>query len=249
MLQVLRQPKWIVAALVVTALAAVFVRLGFWQLDRLEERREMNEVGAERINAEPVGLAELMAEAEGSLESIQFRRVEVSGIFAAEDEILIRSQVELGQAGFHVITPLVQDDGRAILINRGWVPLSMDAPPVTAQPSAGHSVVEGWVQLTQTRPSLGPEDAPGDQQVFNRVDIARIGDQMPYDLAPVYVVEMGERRDELPVRVDPPGFDDEGTHLAYAVQWFGCAAVGLVGFFFLIRRKGPSDSSERPRRR
>lgn len=246
MLQVLRQPKWIIAAVVVTALAAVFVRLGFWQLDRLEERRAMNEIGEERIDAEPVGLAELMAEADGNLESVQFRRVEVSGVFATEDEVLIRSQVELGQAGFHVITPLVQEDGRAILINRGWVPLTMDTPPVAAQPSSGQVLVEGWVQLTRTRPRLGPEDRPGEQQVFNRVDIARIGEQMTYDLVPVYVVEMGERRDQLPVRVDPPGFDDEGPHLAYAIQWFGFAAVGLVGFFFLMRRKGPSDISERP---
>lgn len=242
MLQALRQPKWIIATVVVTALAAVFVRLGVWQLDRLEERRAMNEVGIERINAEPVELTELMAEAEGDPESVRFRRVYVSGVFAPEDEILIRSQVELGQAGFHVITPLVQDDGRAVLINRGWVPLTMDTPPVGAQPSSGPSRVEGWVQLTQIRPSLGPEDGPGEQPVFNRVDIARIGDQMPYDLVPVYVVEMGERRDELPVRVDPPGFDDEGPHLAYAIQWFGFAAVGLVGFFFLIRRKGPQST-------
>lgn len=239
MLRAFRQPKWIIATLVVTALAAVFVRLGFWQLDRLEERRVMNEVGAERVGAEPVGLSELVAGVEGDLESIRFRRVEVSGVFAPGDEVLIRSQVELGQAGFHVITPLLQDDRRAVLINRGWVPLTMDTPPVDASPPSGRQLIEGWVQLSQPRPSLGPEDGPGEQRVFNRVDIGRIADQIPYDLAPVYVVEVGERGDELPVSVGTPGFEGEGPHLAYAIQWFGFAAVGVVGFYFLMRRKGP----------
>ncbi len=54
MLQALRQPKWIIATVVVLALAAVFVRLGIWQLDRLEERRLTNAVGETRLDAAPV---------------------------------------------------------------------------------------------------------------------------------------------------------------------------------------------------
>jgi surfeit locus 1 family protein len=53
----------------------------------------------------------------------------------------------------------------------------------------------------------------------------------------VYVVAIAENED-LPAPVDLPEFDDDGPHLAYAIQWFGFAVVALVGFYFLMRRKG-----------
>ena len=245
MLRALRQPKWMVATVVVLALAAVFVRLGIWQLERLEERRAVNQIGEQRMSEDPVRLSRVLEEAEGDPESLQYRRVYVTGMFDPSEEVLIRSQVELGQAGFHVITPLVEDDGWTVLVNRGWVPLSMDTPPVGPRPPSGRQVVEGWVQLSQTRPPFGPEDRPGEEQVFNRVDIGRIAEQMPHDVASVYVVAMGEESEELPIPVDPPDFTNEGPHLAYAIQWFGFAAVGLVGFYFLVRRKGVSRDGPR----
>ena len=238
MLRAFRQTKWIVAAFVVVALAAVFIRLGLWQLDRLEERRATNAIGVERLSEEPVRLAQVLEEAGGDVESVQYRLVFLSGTYDPSEEVLIRSQVELGQAGFHVITPLVEDDGSTVLVNRGWVPLSMDTPPVGPRPPSGRQVVEGWVQLSQSRPAFGPEDRSGQEQVFNRVDIGLIGEQMSHDLASVYVVAMGERGEQLPITVDAPDFTNEGPHLAYAIQWFGFAAVGLIGFYFLIRRKG-----------
>jgi surfeit locus 1 family protein len=246
MLGTLRQPKWIAATIGVVALAAVFVGLGIWQLDRLAQRQAMNELGEERMSQEAIHLQLALEEAGGDVESLQYRKVYVTGVFDRREEVLIRSQVELGQAGFHVITPLVTDEGWAVLVNRGWVPLYMDNPPVEIAPQPGRHRVEGWLQHTQTRPALGPEDAAGDLQTFNRVDIGRIGEQTPYDLAAVYVVATGEEGSELPVTVDPPDFTNEGPHLAYAIQWFGFAAVTLVGFYFLIRRKGRSQAGRRP---
>jgi surfeit locus 1 family protein len=245
MLETLRQPKWIAATVGLVALAAVFVGLGIWQLDRLAQRQAMNELGEERMSQEAIHLQLALEEAGGDLESLQYRKVYVTGVFDRGEEVLIRSQVELGQAGFHVITPLVTDEGWAVLVNRGWVPLSMDSPPVEVAPQPGRQRVEGWLQHTQSRPALGPEDAAGELQIFNRVDIGRIGEQTPYDLAAVYVVGTGEEGSELPVPVDPPDFTNEGPHLAYAVQWFGFAAVTLVGFYFLIRRKGRSQAGRR----
>lgn len=245
MLQTLRQPKWIAATVIVIGLAALFVALGMWQLDRLEQRRALNEVGEERMSQEATHLQLALEEADGDIESLQYRNVYLTGVFDPSQEVLIRSQVELGQAGFHVITPLVTDEGWAVLVNRGWVPLGMDTPPVGSRPEPRRQRVEGWVQLSQIRPAFAPEDARGEQPVFNRVDIGRIGEQTSYDLAAVYVVAAGEEDTELPVPVDPPDFTNEGSHLAYAVQWFGFATVGLVGFYFLIRRKGDTQPNRR----
>jgi surfeit locus 1 family protein len=223
---------------VVVLLAAVFVRLGFWQLHRLEERRTTNTVSLARLEAEPMSLETLLASIGDDLESSQYRRVNLSGVYDTSQEVLIRSQVELDQAGFHVITPLVLDDGSGVLVNRGWVPLVMDQPPVDAAPDPGNVEVEGWIHLTQTRPPLGPEEPDGHLDVFSRVNIDRIGEQITEHLAPVYVVAMGERGSELPIPLDPPDFTDEGPHLSYAIQWFAFAATALVGFVFLMRRQG-----------
>ena len=240
MLQTLRQPRWIILTILIMVLAAVFIRLGIWQLDRLEERRELNAEVSARLESQPVGLEHLLEEAAGDLESIQYRRVIVDGVFDPEEEVLIRSQVELGQAGFHVITPLTSPN--SVLINRGWVPLTMDQPPVDAPPPVGENELVGWVDLTEERPSFGREDPAGHVDVFNRVDVERIEEQLPYPVAPVYVVAM-EESDQLPVPVDLPDAEDEGSHLAYAIQWFGFALVGLVGFWFLVRAKGGKGSA------
>jgi cytochrome oxidase assembly protein ShyY1 len=57
-----------------------------------------------------------------------------------------------------------------------------------------------------------------------------------FELAPLYLVVMGERGTDLPVPAAPPTFDDEGPHLAYAIQWFAFLVIGLVGYVFLIRK-------------
>lgn len=242
MLEALRRPKWIITAVVVVALAALFVRLGFWQLDRLHERRLENAVGEQRLAADPVDLETLLAQTGGSIDSLEYRRALARGVYDTSQEVLIRSQVDLGRAGFHVVTPLLLEDGSAVLVNRGWVPINMDAPPVAATPAPGEQRVQGWVHLTQTRPPLGAEEPSGELDVLNRVDIDRMREQVGYDLAPVYLVAMGEGSAELPIPVDPPDFTDEGPHLSYAIQWFAFAVVGLVGFYFLLRRKGGSGS-------
>lgn len=237
MLAALRRPKWLITGLAVMGLAGLFIRLGFWQLDRLEDRRLDNATGEARFEAEPIEIETLITEGI-DLEAIEYRRVSARGRWDLSHEVLIRSQVHLGQAGFHVITPLVSDTGQAVLVNRGWVPVTMDQPPVPAEPDGREGEIEGWVALTQTKPALGPDDAPGQLTVFNRVDIGRIMEQTPYDLAPLYVVAIGERGTTLPVPMAPPDFSSEGPHLGYAIQWFGFAVIGLVGFYFLVRREG-----------
>lgn len=238
MLKDLLRPKWLTATLVVIALASVFVRLGIWQLDRLEGRIAANAVGERRLSAPVVDLADLLAETGKDLETNAYRRVVAVGVFDPQSEVLIRSQVHLGTAGFHVITPLVLEDGTAVLINRGWVPLTLDTVPVSqAPPPDGETTVEGWVELSRERPPLGPTDPETGRLVsMSRVDIERIQDQVEYSLAPVYLVMTGERG-VLPAPVSPPTFDDNGPHLGYAIQWFGFAIIGIVGHLFLARRR------------
>jgi surfeit locus 1 family protein len=223
---------------VVVALAILFINLGFWQLRRLEEVRLENAVGESRFGEEPQDLETLLQAAGGDEESLEFRRATFTGEFRPVDEVLIRSQVHQSVAGFHVITPLVGEDGTAVLVNRGWVPLDADdVPVVAASPPDGTVTVTGWVRPGQTRGSLGPADpADGRLVAMNRVDIDRIQKQVPYELEPVYLSVLGEPEGELPVPAPEPTFEDEGPHLGYAIQWFSFALIGVVGYIFLLRR-------------
>lgn len=233
----LLSPRWITAHIGVIVIAVVFVNLGLWQLRRLDERRVENAVAQSRYQAPPEDLFTLLDGAGSDFESLRYRRATITGEFDVDHEVLTRNQVYREQAGFHVVDPLVLDNGGAVLVNRGWVPLALDEPPIAeALPQGGEQRIQGWINPSQDRPALGPTDPPGGVlAVMSRIDIARIQQQTPYELAPVYLVLEGPETGELPVALSPPVFDDEGNHLAYAIQWFGFTLIGLVGYGFLIR--------------
>lgn len=246
----LLHPKWLLATIGVVLLAVVFTLLGVWQLNRLNVRQADNAVGELQSSEPPTAIGPLLVESSGNYRQIEYRHAIATGGFDTDSEVLVRSQVYRGTAGFHVITPLVMEDGTAVLVNRGWVPLSMDTVPVAAVPVPVSGQVEGWVHLTQMRPSLGPEDSPdGRLVVMSRVDIERIQEQIDYELEPVYLVMTIPDGEELPVHLTAPDFSNEGPHLAYALQWFGFAVVLVVGYFFLVRSrlKGQTESGIRAR--
>lgn len=231
-------PKWIAAHVVVVVIAIVFINLGFWQLGRLEDRQLENQIAESRNAAAPEDLGTLVAAVGDDLESLQYRRATVTGTYETDHELLTRNQVYRDQAGFHVVTPLLTSDGEAVLVNRGWIPLLLDTPPITeAAPPSGEVTVTGWINPTQTRPALGPTDPTGEMlDVMSRINIDRIQQQIPFELAPVYLVLEGEGGDQLPVALPPPEFSNEGSHLAYAIQWFGFTLTGVIGYWFLIRK-------------
>jgi surfeit locus 1 family protein len=237
-LKAILTPKWIAAHVVVVVIAIVFINLGFWQLGRLEERQLENDIAESRYSAAPEDLSVLVEAVGDDLESLQYRRATVTGTYETDHELLTRNQVYRDQAGFHVVTPLVTSDGGAVLVNRGWVPLLLDTPPIAeASPPSGEVTVTGWINPTQTLPALGPTDpAGGVLDVMSRINIERIQQQTPFDLAPVYLVLEGGGGDALPVALPPPEFTDEGSHLAYAIQWFGFTLTGVIGYWFLIRK-------------
>lgn len=236
MIHLLRRPAWVMLGSVAVGLAILFVNLGLWQLRRLGEVRLDNAVAIARLAAEPVPI-ELAVHPAADLvvagEEHRFRRVVATGEFEPREEVLVRSQTNGGVAGFHVITPLVTDRA-AILVNRGWVPLEFDTPPVPAAPPQGTVTLTLVLQATRERGRLGPEDPRGEADVVNRVDIARLGSQIEHPLYPVYGLEVAER-DGLPVPVALPEFDD-GPHLSYAIQWFAFAVIAVGGFWVLLRR-------------
>lgn len=226
------------AAAVVTTLTAVFITLGFWQLRRHEERRAENSTAAERLAQPPRPLAELVSTTPFS--ELEYLPTSLSGTFHPDLEILVRNQVHLGRTGSHVLTPLETIEGLWVLVNRGWVPLEFDRPPVAAAPPAGETEVTGLIRLTQTRPGFGPVEPAGDLPIVWRVDLDRLSDQLPEPIASVWVQatsNSGAPGDFFPISAPLPEVDDPGPHFSYALQWFAFALTCAIGFGLLLRSR------------
>lgn len=126
--------RWAIAHLALLALIILLVSLGLWQMRRLEEKQLVNQVGLARNAAEPLELEAMVSAAGSDLDTLEFRRAGATGEWAPNFEVYVRSQVRDGRSGLWVVTPLVLADGRAVMVNRGWIPVELDrresAPPV-----------------------------------------------------------------------------------------------------------------------
>ena len=245
MYRFLRSPRWIAGLIVVATVVAVFVALGNWQLDRHREVQLENQISSARITSEPADLADMLTAVGASVDSLENRRATARGVFVPADEVLVRNQVNNGVAGYHVITPFRFGDF-TILVNRGWVPLALDTPPVEAAPPPNGTVdVELLLRASQPIPAVGRIEPEGQLEVINRIDLDRL-DQQFEDLAPIWAQLISPHHAErLPVALETPAFDDDGPHLAYAVQWFLFALTTVVGSAFLIRSTGRKTASRK----
>jgi surfeit locus 1 family protein len=237
-------PRGLLAALLALVVAAACVRLGFWQLDRLEGRRARNAaVGA--AGALPVLVldsAALAAVADSPAAYVN-RRVRVGGTYDPAGEVVLRGRAREGQPGVHLVTPLrVAGGAGAVLVNRGWAP-SPDGATVRRAPLAepGAREVVGLLQeIPVTEDGGQPAAAAGRDTTFRRLDLAAVRARAPYPVLPLYVQQLPDSaapRDRPPFRVPPPELG-EGPHLGYAIQWFSFAAIAVGGLLVVaLRRK------------
>ena len=234
------RPWWVVSHLLVLALIVVMINLGFWQLRRLEERRDLNALQAERTAAAVVATDALAAViAGGGVEAVEYRVVEVTGRYLLDDEVAVRNRTLSGLPGVWLLTPLVPADGPAVVVSRGWVPQSSSDPaarPPTPVPD-GEVTVRGHVRLSEQRAGLGVADpAEGRLTSLARPDIKRYAAQLDYPVHPFYLqlTSQDPPPSDYPVMVALPAPGD-GPHLGYAVQWFIFTAIAVVGYPLVLR--------------
>ncbi len=228
-------------------LVVAFVSFGFWQLRRLEERRNANAVIQARSSVPVQPLPEVVDPDATfvAVEGLPYRRVVVRGTYDADASVLVRSRALEGRPGFHVLTPLVTEGGAAVVVNRGFAPFTGEPAEALAatRPPEGEVEVAGLLLETQERQGIGPTDpAGGVLTEIARVDLARLQQQNASDLYPVYLQLQTQSppSGDLPVVLPEPE-QSEGSHLSYAMQWFLFAAVGAVGWPVLLRHTARED--------
>lgn len=234
--------QWVITTVLVLSGAAVCFRLGIWQLDRLEQRRAFN---AQVESMRAMELLDMNRELPDSLESMEWRAVSVRGEFDFDNQVVLRNQYQGGQYGYHLITPL-RFDGRAVLVDRGWIPAEGNIAPQDWRKydEAGPVTLRGQIRLGRGKPAFGGvEEAafnPGQTRrtAWNNLDVAGISGQIPYAILPVYIQPNASEGDVQPPISSQPELElTEGPHFGYALQWFSFAAILLLGYPFYLRKQ------------
>jgi cytochrome oxidase assembly protein ShyY1 len=250
----LATPRWLGYAALTLAAATVMVLLGFWQLDRFHQRTAINDRIDAGAVATPVPLARVLdgpprAGTAGSLgpapaESVRWTRVTATGRYDKAREILVRGRTVEGSVGFEVITPLVLDDGTAVLIDRGWVAPAPGGAQVTPSvPAApdGTVTVNGSLRPPESRGSK-PQTVGGHLET-RRIAPGAMGTALPYRLFNAYIGLDQTQAGLIPVTPEKENALQNG---GYVIQWWLFAAGSLYGFVYVARReaRGPREKLE-----
>jgi cytochrome oxidase assembly protein ShyY1 len=232
----LLRPRWVAGHLLVLVLSASFVALGFWQLARNDHKHALvREARAAYAAPAPQVTDSTAAGA----------RVQAAGRYDAQHTVLLRNQVRNGDDGNDVLTPLVLADGSAVLVDRGWMPAAGDQVAATdIVTETGPMVVRG---IAHTSSPLHPGDSvtrPGGALSVPVVDLTRIGQGLPYDLRSVWIEAQSQTPAPAPgaPALPQPPAPDQVNHMQYAIQWFGFALIGIIGWPLALvafsRRRG-----------
>ncbi len=221
----------------------LFITLGFWQLERADQKREQARVLAARAEMPALELNEPISEPE----ALRFRKLKARGLFESDGQILIENRRQGNRNGFHVITPLrIADSDMRVLVNRGWIPAVSGGNPGSAPVPEGEVTVTGGSHIPSP-PALvlhGGTDAAKDW-----------GARWPYLTVDLYAAAKGHRVQPVVILQDPGNPDGflrswprekpkEGMHIGYAIQWFAFALIALVLWLRLSLVSGPETGIE-----
>ncbi|MFH8219164.1 SURF1 family protein [Streptomyces sp. NPDC018057] len=246
--------QWVILTLFAIALIPTMAWLGFWQLHRHDHRQALNQVIEASLAAPPVPVESLTSVGGEVAHDDIYRRVTAEGRFDTAHELVVRRRTNADdRIGYHVLTPFVTNDGKVLLVNRGWVPspTSQSAFPKIPAPPSGDLTVTGRLMQDQTTAASGIKNVKGlpDRQIM-LINSEQVGALLRDRGAPFASAVLGgyveltapAPQGGSPEPVPSPkedtswiGVDD--INLPYAIQWWLFAACVPVGWLILVRRE------------
>jgi len=204
----------------------ICIALGIWQLQRLQWKRGLIAERATAVAATPLHPPQTLAEGR----ALEFHPVDDDGVFLNDKEIYLSAIGPHGGAGFHVLSPLREADGRIVFVNRGFVPADKKDPSTrTAAQFTGTEHLRGLLRLApEKKPGWFIPDNRPDVNYWFWIDLPAMAaaDQLATaDVAPFYI--------DADATPNPGGWPQGGTtlldlpndHLQYAITWFSLAAA------------------------
>lgn len=225
----LLRPGWVLTHLVVIAIAVSFISLGLWQVRRHYEQVEENTRVEAQLASSPAALEDALASPD-----IDLLPVRATGTFDADEQLQLAPRSRNERPGFEVLAPLRLDDGRALLVNRGWMPLDSELPA----PPTGEVTVTGRLRTPFDSRQVLTDDA-GTITLVSSVDTDVLAEQVDALITEGWLEVVDEEAREqgvLPRPAEPPVLE-AGPHLNYAAQWFAFTIIGVIGYPLLLRRR------------
>ncbi len=225
--------------------------LSNWQFSRNAERNEQLRLVADNYDAPPVALGDLLEPAGELSPGDEWRPVRLTGEYQTDEELLVRNRAHGGSAAYEVLVPLRLDDGRVLLVDRGWLPPGSRQPEPDAIPAPPSGQVEVVVRLRpgEPVPASGRTAEAGQVPTINLGLVAEQTGPLEQGAYGLLVSESPAPAD-APLPIDPPD-DDPGPHLSYAIQWilFAIMGFGFIGYVIVSERRIRREEIEEARER
>ena len=236
--------RWIAAALAVLVLAGVCVQLGRWQLHRLDERKARNDVTRANLAAPPAPIDQIVGPQGLVGDQHAWRTAVVTGRFDASKQIILKYRNVGGRPGFEIVTPLMLANGKAVLVDRGFLDrqgAKLMPGHVPAVPT-GEVTVTGRLRRSERGGSTnGGTPADGTARLVNGPDFAKVLGLNLYD--GYLTVDRQEPANDPAFRAFPGPEIDDGPHFFYALQWFFFALLALGGLVYFSRQQVRGERS------
>lgn len=219
--------------LLTLAAVALFSVLGAWQLGRAAEKRA--------LAADFAGGGPALEWRQLPPDAPRYQRVTLRGRYDPERQFLLDNMAHESVAGLQVLTPLVLEDGSAVLVNRGWLPWgrSRGTLPDVAVDGGQRTVVGRIDDLPRPGIWLEAPPATGWPRLVQYPRMEELAAAIGRELAPRQVLLDPAVPDGFVREWAVPGTPAD-RHLGYAVQWFAFAAVAVTLWLVLSFRK-PGD--------
>jgi cytochrome oxidase assembly protein ShyY1 len=231
--------RWLTMLATATLFAVACFYLGQWQWHRHEGKAARAQRIDSHYTARPVPLSVAMPRPGVPLAQLkEWTTVTATGRYDAQHVMLVRNRPNNGIYGYDVVVPLRLANGTSLLVDRGWIPNGRTAADPSRAPAtpSGQITVTGWLRLGE--PSLGRRMTNGQLASIN---LAEASAQSGASLYGAYLIRRAEvgtpgQRIEHAQALESPD-TGQGPHLAYALQWWLAAPVGLVLVFVGVRRE------------
>ena len=239
-------PKWIAFHVLVIIVVVTMINLAFWQLRRLDERRDFNARVRANANQPIADFGDVVAEGTDPA-TVEWRRVKVAGTYLADHQFQVVNRSQNGDTGRNVVDGLQLDDGSVLLINRGFVPEATAVPPIPSGPVE----VVGRLRDSERRATGQQADESSDALTeIRRVDLGVLSKQFDAPVQPMYLEQLDSAPpDAASLQPIVAPTLDEGPHLSYTIQWFIFSICVIVGWVLAVRRSIGLRSGKVPKKR
>lgn len=221
----------LVPPLAALVLVVLFTALGFWQLERAEQKRE--------LQASFEGDGEHQS-VDAGLTPSRYQRLSATGRFLNERQFLIDNMVQDGRLGYYVITPMHLGGSRPLLlVNRGWIARGAGGEKPSITTGSGMRTVKGLaghLPRVGVRPGAALENAGDWPKLATFPTLEDLSSALDREVLPFVLLANPDPSSGLVRRWEPREMG-QARHLGYAFQWFALAAAVVVVSVVVFRKR------------